>query len=805
MGRKRYFCPVCHSEKPSPAGLCGRCGYEERQTPRHARSAPRGTRPAPSPAEPIGTATRSLLDTLTAWSGSCLDSLREKGTERLVGEKLLNYIGMVLLVLGGAFFLKYTADMMGAHGKVAVSILSGFSLIGLGEYLRRDRRFELFSVPVIGGGWILVYYAVYAAHYIDATRIISFRPLEFFLLCATAGGMIAHSLRVRSRLLTAFAFGAAYFVFAVTDFGTQTLTVCGILAIAGAYLVRPLGHPELAAVNLAGFYLNYLPVFRGVLMTHVAGPTPAAEFWYGLAVVTLVHAVYVWRTPVKDASGAPRKELDAGLSFSAILYAAFAYAQLSVYEPAHPAAALLGLSAVLGVLSSLRGESQERTALSSVQGLLAATITALALLRLGTLYEQFWGFALAASVFGSAGLWLRRESFEKYGLAMAAAAALLYLAHLPAIEGVKLPVGAALAYLGFAGYALAAAGRRAGRTSTWVSGCWLYSGLFFLLLALWTWLEPPAFAVAAIMLAVGIEYAAASLRSPVLFQQALLVELFVGCYSFVIDYGLNLPVAGAVTSRGLVAGSLTASYAFLIFGMKTPEGSFLGFAYREWRRALVALMLAVASFGVYHEFGPRMRLPIWGISALLLLALGRRRGRFGEDLRAHGYLLTLGTAAEGILSYLVYPASLLRPIGPRETAIFAGSSLLLLWPLLWPAWGETDAERTEESAAAHLFSILSATLLTLFIAKESVGTHITLRWTLVGVSYLISGLLLRRQALRLPGLALLGLCVMKALFMDLTGLALPYRVLSYTVLGGLLVVSSYIYVRITQWEDADAA
>jgi len=76
-----------------------------------------------------------------------------------------------------------------------------------------------------------------------------------------------------------------------------------------------------------------------------------------------------------------------------------------------------------------------------------------------------------------------------------------------------------------------------------------------------------------------------------------------------------------------------------------------------------------------------------------------------------------------------------------------------------------------------------------------------LGWTLLGMGYLLPGLFSGRTPLRLPGLALLGVCVLKALFRDLTGLALPHRVLSYGVLGVLLVLSSFLYVRLTKKEE----
>jgi len=51
------------------------------------------------------------------------------------------------------------------------------------------------------------------------------------------------------------------------------------------------------------------------------------------------------------------------------------------------------------------------------------------------------------------------------------------------------------------------------------------------------------------------------------------------------------------------------------------------------------------------------------------------------------------------------------------------------------------------------------------------------------------------KELRYPSLALLGLCVAKALLVDTSSMELPYRVASFLVLGGILVATSMLYVR----------
>ncbi|TPW19766.1 MAG: hypothetical protein FD126_2356, partial [Elusimicrobia bacterium] len=126
---------------------------------------------------------------------------------------------------------------------------------------------------------------------------------------------------------------------------------------------------------------------------------------------------------------------------------------------------------------------------------------------------------------------------------------------------------------------------------------------------------------------------------------------------------------------------------------------------------------------------------------------------------------------------------------------YGASALVLLAPLALGGWARDAEEAVEEKAAGHLFAALSVVMTTLFVAREASGAMVTLWWTALGGGYLLAGLLAQRRELRWPALALLGLCVGKAFFMDLTGLALPYRMASMTLLGLALVLCSLAYVR----------
>ncbi len=80
--------------------------------------------------------------------------------ERFIGENLINKIGIGVLVLGIAFFVKYAIDQgwLGEIGRVATGILSGAALIMLAHKLRE--RFKAFSSVLAGGGLAVLYFTI---------------------------------------------------------------------------------------------------------------------------------------------------------------------------------------------------------------------------------------------------------------------------------------------------------------------------------------------------------------------------------------------------------------------------------------------------------------------------------------------------------------------------------------------------------------------------------------------------------------------------------------------------------------------
>jgi hypothetical protein len=81
------------------------------------------------------------------------------------------------------------------------------------------------------------------------------------------------------------------------------------------------------------------------------------------------------------------------------------------------------------------------------------------------------------------------------------------------------------------------------------------------------------------------------------------------------------------------------------------------------------------------------------------------------------------------------------------------------------------------------------------LAKEA-HVALSILWSIVGLAVTAAGLVLKRSALRLAGLAVLGLATAKVFLFDLASLDIAYRVVTLLVLGVLLVAAAWVWMRL---------
>ncbi|MEP7265487.1 MAG: DUF2339 domain-containing protein, partial [Bacteroidota bacterium] len=80
--------------------------------------------------------------------------------EKFIGENIINKIGIGILVLGIAFFVKYAIDQQWINeiGRTSIGILAGGLLIGVAHRLQKS--FKAFSSVLIGGGLAVLYFTI---------------------------------------------------------------------------------------------------------------------------------------------------------------------------------------------------------------------------------------------------------------------------------------------------------------------------------------------------------------------------------------------------------------------------------------------------------------------------------------------------------------------------------------------------------------------------------------------------------------------------------------------------------------------
>jgi uncharacterized membrane protein len=122
-------------------------------------------------------------------------------------ENLLSKIGIITLVLGVAFFVKYAIDKewINEVGRVAIGVLTGGILIGIAHKLRG--KYNLFSALLVGGGISVLYITVTLAF--REYHLFS-RPLAFIILIAITVFSVILSLVYDRKELALFSLLGGY-------------------------------------------------------------------------------------------------------------------------------------------------------------------------------------------------------------------------------------------------------------------------------------------------------------------------------------------------------------------------------------------------------------------------------------------------------------------------------------------------------------------------------------------------------------------------------------------------------------------
>ena len=375
--------------------------------------------------------------------------------------------------------------------------------------------------------------------------------------------------------------------------------------------------------------------------------------------------------------------------------------------------------------------------------------------------QEYLGLAWMALAVALLELGMRRLPVEfrrqAYALAVLGAGLVLYNNLLPIHNDGPWRVRLIPAAAALLAYAMSARARKeeSGRVLDIAS----FTATGFLLTGLWALLPPvavgPAWAVVALAL---VEF-----DIPVLSLQCHLVSVA----AFARLFFANLDEAQRLITALTVLPVLVSHY---YLWSRTRKRFYL------YTAGILAAVLP------YFEMNRAFAATAWAALTVVFLYAGRRWKL--QDLCWQSYALAAMAFGRCLASNFYSPEQFASFAGP----VLIGSTVIAC---LYAAQLLSDLD----GRPRLFFSLLASSLLAVLLYDHVDGSHLTVAWGVEGIALLAAGFPLRDRVLRLSGMALLMSCILKLFLWDLRHLETLPRILSFMVLGLILVAVSWVYTR----------
>lgn len=786
----------------------------------------------PQPASPQSAAPRPVPSPTPAHASP------PREWEAILGGNWLNKIGVFVLVVGLALLLRYSFTQFGPAGRVAICLISSFTLLAAGAIFEPQARYRMFARGLLGGGWAGLYVTVYAMHAVEAARVIDSPVGGAILLLAVAAGMIVHSLRYRSQTVTGLAYFVAFGTLGITDMTGLPLLALVPLAASLLYVAHRFAWTRMALFGLIA--TDAVVVMRG----DTGSPLWQAQaifvvYWLLFEIFDVLHPE-AWLLPLNAAG--------------------FLGLSVMKWQTAAPDRLWILLAATAGAYA-LSALARIRTGKWHGAATLTASLAAAAIFQ--KLDHQWIATALVveAEIFYLAGIRLRAPYLRWLGTALFGVETLRLLAldtwTLPLDQWV--PVASLDAVLFYANRALCAAdflygfagagmlalviGRKIGEPDRSVAWQAASAGLF----AVGWWRRLPDFRLQGyLLLALGLLGAAVPTPLP----ELPLAVAAVVCYGAALCALRSGADRFAEQERGVIrlAGAGLAVAALMALAWRVAPGAYLGVAWMALALAVLELGLralpadfrrmacAVAAVGAarvwiinltgLHNSGPwePRLMPLWAGLCCYAFALRARRQEDGKVMIAassiglafvHASLWALLPEETVAASWAAVALVLLLAARQSKRGVFlwqsyASAGFACALSMAWmpdpsqPAWPSALAIACfygaqllsrRDSYPRLYFSLLATIMTTLLLCFRISGSMLTVACGIQGLILLASGFPLRDRALRISGLVLLLACILKLFVWDLRHLDTLPRIFSFIVLGVILLGVSWVYTR----------
>ena len=665
--------------------------------------------------------------------------------EYAVASNWLLRIGVLILVTGIGFFLKYSIDngMLGEQARVALSVLAGLGMI-VGGVRLVGGHYHLFSQGLLGGGIVVLYFSVFAAH--SFYHLLAVYPTFALMILVTACAATL-AIRLDAMLVAIFAIIGGYCTPILLSTGQVNFPgLFSYMLLLGAGILAINGYKQWHLLNFLSFFFNYLLFFGSLQHYQVAYFWQVLPFLIGFFVL---YSTAVFLFCLVNRVKSTLLDLLALIVNAAIFFGTAYHLIDDAYGQLWTAMLSVTLAAfyVGHVYYCLARKVADRELLISFIGLAAFFVT----MTLPLLLSDQW-ITVSWSLQALAMLWMAGKLRSAF---LQQLAYLLYLIVLVRFCMIDLPGQYGMAVdsqQSFGSFLLGLLERV------------ISFGTPILSLALaYTLIEKPAPA------------------SPLACDMANDVPLWLKDH-WLLQAALFV-VAGLLFI--VLQLELFQSFAYLYPPLQLPLLTLV------WL-ALCWLLLVRYAAGAGDWLLLALRLFLGGVLLKLLLF----------DLPSWGLTLGQISASDSLWSLRYgggysFELALMRLLDFAATIGF----LLLAWRRLSANDTADDMRQWLGSAALMLLFVFLSLEINSLLYQYIPGLRsggVSILWSVFGLALVFSGIQYQVSRLRLAGLALFALTAWKVFFIDLARLEQIYRIVAFLVLGILALGGAFFYMRYQQ-------
>jgi len=215
--------------------------------------------PAPSAIPPIAAVPqeRRRLPRIPAFAVGQTD---RTSLESRIGSRWLNRIGIIAMLVGVSYFLKYAFDnnWIGAAGRIAIGLVCGIAIVVWSEWFR-GRGYKYFSYALKAVGIGALYLSLWAAF-----QVYSLIPggVAFLAMLVVTAATVAMALTQDAEVLAVFAFIGGFVTPVLLSTGqnreVQLFTYLGVLDLATLILVHLKPWRRLLLISFIGTLTLYI-------------------------------------------------------------------------------------------------------------------------------------------------------------------------------------------------------------------------------------------------------------------------------------------------------------------------------------------------------------------------------------------------------------------------------------------------------------------------------------------------------------------------------------------------------------------